>query len=430
MTPTPTEPLQTTWRRCAEWLVAALYLGLLLLPPLPLCGQLQLQDALLPAMGLLTLTRGESPVALLRRWWPLWLFLLLAAAATLLHGALVPRVWYEWLVFAYMAVLFLFYGGLPLPGRLCGWLAAALLAAVHAALLLELLLPTPGPFSFVSPQMDATAMPLLARRFAFTQGNPNLFGTLYAIPCALAARWAALTPPVSPRRRLAILALLPLLLTPLAWSASKHGLLSLALLLATAIRLLPAGVWRRAALTASLAALLVLAAAFETTVRCVTFPLNGPQGLLNTQTGMYALHQDTYARMLLAQPHAWLLGLGPDAIRRDYPTYADPETIRATLATYNALDSYRDFITFMDPHNEFLNLATLFGLPALLAAIACWLAFPARVPPPLRTAALLLALAVLACCLWDDLLSKRHLWLAAALLAAPIPPKHPQTPVP
>ena len=43
-------------------------------------------------------------------------------------------------------------------------------------------------------------------------------------------------------------------------------------------------------------------------------------------------------------------------------------------------------------------------------------------------AALLLALAVLACCLWDDLLSKRHLWLAAALLAAPIPPKRqPQT---
>lgn len=23
MTPTPTEPLQATWRRCAEWLVAA-----------------------------------------------------------------------------------------------------------------------------------------------------------------------------------------------------------------------------------------------------------------------------------------------------------------------------------------------------------------------------------------------------------------------
>ena len=75
------------------------------------------------------------------------------------------------------------------------------------------------------------------------------------------------------------------------------------------------------------------------------------------------------------------------------------------------MPSYENFITFMDAHNEFLNQMALFGLVPLLL-----LAFILSRTRHANASALLFIAAMLCCCLWDDLLSKRPVWIAFAIL--------------
>lgn len=406
----------------ASWMVAALYL-VLLVWPLPLRGQLQLQDLLLPVMGILLLLRGETVVSVWKRWRLLCVFCALVTLSTLVHGPLEAASWYEWLIYAlYMPVLFCFVSGLELPPRCCGYLALALFAVVVTAMAAELLLLPPGTFSYLSAGMKETALPFLARRFAFTFDNPNLFATFFVIPCALAVRWAALAgTQADVRFRIVLPLLLALVCVPLLWSASKHALMSCVLLALTAYHAWPWQAWRRWLFGLIVCGLLLGAVVGETTVLCVTFPLSA-RGI-HTQRGMYTIHQAAYANMLREHPGGALLGLGPSRCRQLYPACVDSQQARQTLEFYHAGHQFKTFTTYMDPHNEWLNLATLFGLPALLLMVCFWLALWRQAPAPLVSTTLLFAGAVLACCLWDDLLSKRHIWLAAAILIAPYHPR-------
>ena len=65
----------------------------------------------------------------------------------------------------------------------------------------------------------------------------------------------------------------------------------------------------------------------------------------------------------------------------------------------------------MDPHNEYLNTASLFGLPALLFFLLAGLCLCRDAIRAGNLPALCLCLAIGAACLWDDLASKRWIWL-------------------
>jgi hypothetical protein len=72
----------------------------------------------------------------------------------------------------------------------------------------------------------------------------------------------------------------------------------------------------------------------------------------------------------------------------------------------------------MDAHNEYLSTGTAFGLPALVALVGFWVS---RAVTGFRRhrdeLVLFFVVGLLCCCLWDDLASKRWIWLTLALLA-------------
>ena len=395
----------------AAWILALLYILLLALPLQR--GSLLACDLAVPFMAIaLAFSWSLSRRISLPRT-PL-LFIYVAWSILCLHGFTRSDL-YEWAVFAYMAVLFTFFSQLnPTPKGFAVAGTTILACALGLFFASMLMPPLQKLLFFTSTQMDSTAMSFLSRRYAFGMSNPNLFALYYPISFALLTPLVHKTEwcKISLGKRLFIPIGMLIVLLPIASSASKHGLLTLAILLSWLIPIfqLP----RKIALPISLACILASAAIFEITVLFVTFPTSGRFPFINTDCGMYRLHQSTYTRMITDAPGSLIRGLGIHRIHLSYPQYADPATVKSTLEQYNAMASYDNFISFMDPHNEYLNQLSIFGLPALLLILAFWLLLPRISPYP--DTAICFVIAVLCCCLWDDLLSKRAVWTTAALL--------------
>ena len=109
-----------------------------------------------------------------------------------------------------------------------------------------------------------------------------------------------------------------------------------------------------------------------------------------------------------------IIGIGASEAEQNYKNYANADSVKKTLEQYNAMASYENFLTYMDPHNEYLNQLVLFGPFTLTLLLLFWLYLAKESPYP---AAICFVVAILACCLWDDLLSKRCIWVTGALLA-------------
>ena len=353
---------------------------------------------------------------------PLLLSAYLAAAllATILHWRFTVGEFYEWLVFAYVAFLFHFFSN-AFGGRksLLNMLAACggiILIAVLLAFMYEIISFAFGCrslFCFFSEQMETTEMAFLSRRFAFTMNNPNVFACFYVLPFAL------LTPFIFQhdwsrhplRLRLLYFPLCLLLLMPLLSSASKHGLMSLAIMAGWFPPIF--GLRRRWLTALLLAGVLAVTAVFELTVLFTAFPPQSRFPFINTQPGMYSVHQGTYAKMVCAHPSSLPLGMGITKTKEEYPKFADHALAESVLQRYNAMASYENFITFMDAHNEFLNQTALFGVIPLLLLLAFILSRTHHA----NASTILFVAALLCCCLWDDLLSKRPIWIALAILS-------------
>jgi hypothetical protein len=402
---------------------------------IPLLGSLYCEDLLAPVLLAVVVARAMRPwttgpagsraPASLRldpALVALGLFLGLAGVATLTHLRPFPGNAYHWGVFTYLAVVFLFFRKTAFPARILFRLGAGYLVLAAAACLYDLAMLLTGVgtprFSLLSTQMDDTALPFLRQRFTFTFGNPNLLGSFLALPLAMLMP-TLLTTAGTWRRRpgLATAAAMALAALPLLRTVSKHALLSLALLGA----LVAATAGKRRPRLAILAWLPVIAFGLlgELSVLYPVLPLRASWPFLNLECpGMYMIHQNAYARMAVHDPARLTFGYGADAARRLYPDFVDHDSTRQTLAFYNALPAFDSFVSFMDPHHEYLHLIILFGIPATLAMIAFWI-LNAKAPPNPQAAALAagFAAAVLFCCLWDDLLSKRWVWVTAALLA-------------
>jgi hypothetical protein len=407
---------------------AAGWLYLALLPcHLHLAGPLFLHDLLAPVFAAAVLWRGEW--SRWRRRPDAWLagFGLWCLVVTLLRpllglGQCRSAELYELAVFGYLGLLYAFFSRTHLSHRGLGLYAALVALSFWVVGAIQ------ASAGWVQPHgaYVGTTLGFLATRYAYTFGNPNLFASFVVLPlvCALLAAFttagqggALALPRRLPRCAAWALAFaLPLLL-----SASRHLLLGAALALAGLTLLVPAPQRCRArglawALLAS--AFLV----FYATVLVPFFPLRPTFPFINTRTpGMYWIHQEAYLGLATADLPSGLLGLGRSGVRQRYQQVVDPHLVQRVLAEYRMEHLAGSFLTYMDAHNEYLNLATAFGVPSLglliafLASLAGDLSRRGGGVP--ATLALFLLVAVALACLWDDLLSKRWLWVTLGLLS-------------
>jgi O-antigen ligase len=317
-------------------------------------------------------------------------------------------------------VVYCFYRLTPLPeGRAPFWTGFALLSVLLAGYLAARLGWAPR-LLYVDPHMDAAQAGKLAVRYESLFSNPNYLGSAYIIPVL----------PVLPEftRRIsridrwwkaALAALLTLIvLRPLFSTASKHMIMTMALVASAFVALPLAARWKPAAL-ASLA-IAIFGALCLITVYFRTYPAVHQAPWVDfAHRGNYSVHQEIYAKIIWNEgPGAMLFGHSSPELHLLYPKYADAARIRAILAPYGMEDVTDIFSTFMDPHNEYLNFAAFFGVPALAFLLAfllqnCWRAS--------RRGDWALALwipALLLAMCWDDLGSKRWIWAALGILAA------------
>ncbi len=340
----------------------------------------------------------------------LYVFLGLSLLSVLIHsaagGAFLPNI-FEWSVYFYGAVIFFYFSRYSLPDRTCLWLGSTILSANVLAwitgIVVYLFDDGAAPvFWEVYGKLADSDLPFLARRFSFTFDNPNLAAPF----CSLAALMTAVGLK-STEKKWPYIFLLCAGFAVVATTLSKHGILYLAVLMFLCgdyARNVMKIRWARGIMLSGLAAVIL---AFELTVLFVVFPLKSTAPFINTVPGMYNIHHRAYAKMIT---EAAPFGMSVENLRKTYPEKVDVESAVETLKYYNSEDIADTFCTYMDPHCEWLNLPVLFGLPALLFMLA-FLVQRAGAGP----LALFWCAAVLGTMFWDDVLSKRWIWLGLAI---------------
>jgi len=329
------------------------------------------------------------------------------------QGAFLANI-FEWSVFFYCALLLFFYRAFPLSKASMLRLGTVILAAFLLCWLYDIIVyafnSKAAPlFWEVYGKMEESSMPFLARRYTFTFGNPNLAAPYCALGALLVA--AGLD---EARRKLPYFLLLGVNLLPVACTMSKHGILYLAVLLFLFARTMSRLIGEKLAKCLALAVLALVICVFEVTVLFVTFPIKGDFPYINTQPGMYSIHQRAYLRMLTKFDRSIeMAGASVEKLRELYPQCVDAQSAEQTLKFYNSEKDLGSFCAYMDPHCEYLNLATLFGVLEMLFLVF-YLVFLSR----RSSLGVFWCSAILGCMLWDDMLSKRWIWIGLAIIIA------------
>lgn len=410
-------------KRIGEYIGVAYIVLMALHICLPSC-KLYVEDLLFPVM------LGMIAVAWKRLPWRdkafvlLGAFLLYSGISSIIHVLLDGFTFqniishsYEWCVFFYGAVVFVFFACYPISSGTMRRLGAVLLVALFTTWCLDgvryAICHDCSPwFGMLYGQMEGSSMSFLSRRFSFTFDNPNLAGSFAALAYALPA--IVLGGEIRGRRIgtkavWGCFLLMCACMVPLFFSMSKHGLLCVGVMCGFAGECISSGFPRlhRLCWIPILAAGLL----FETTVLFTSFPISGEAPFINTTPGMYSIHQAAYLRMLKANMSP--LGVGTLTARKEYHNYVDRESAAKTLSFYNASKDLDSFCAYMDAHCEYLNIAALFGWPALILIVM----FLLELRKKGRIAAYFI-MALLFCMLWDDILSKRWIWTSAGVLFA------------
>jgi len=394
--------------------IACLTVNLVLRGPFLLC------DCLAPLLGLTVVIQWRQTLKSLKEDWLLGVFLVLASVATICHLIAGTGNIYDMAIFGYMAVIYLFFKQTALPEKdriAVGLYLLFILAISYYASLafgIDYLF-----YQDIGINLHTSSM--LARRYMFLFRNPNLLGPFYALVFALLSPWIAKN---SDRLKtfwqfaLAALVLL-LCLLPLLSTASKHALMTGAILAGSLVQTkLFARWWLK---TAMFTVLVLFALVSLTTVIVQTFPLKQDFPYISTDVmSNYAVHHRIYAKILTSDSRIMLRGEGQQRLHELYPRFAGRDSIANVLKHYHAEQFLDVYSTFMDPHNEYLNLCCFFGIPAALVLIAflILLAFRGRRAGATGLPLMLFIPALLFCCYWDDILSKRFIWVILALLVA------------
>ena len=395
---------------------------LLILPlDIHLAGPIGLHDVLAPWMAFCLLTQIDMRRFLVLPDRLLAVFVALCLFTTCLHFQGI-RDLYEVLVFAYVAFLYVFFSLWPAEPRWLRRYGVAVAATACAGAALRLLL---GGFT-VHQAYEGSTLAFLCRRLQLTFDNPNQLASFLVLPATCLAASIVLRPRTSFRREMrenglpAMLLGLPLLLT-----ASRHMILTAALALGTLAFRLP-GRWRSRGTWCAWMGLTGIAILFYLTILFPFFPLQRQAPFFNHHTyGMYTIHQAAYWRLATLDRKAGLFGIGATAVHKLYPLVVDPHAARRILAEYRTENLLDSFLVYMDAHNEYLNMAVMFGMPAVLVVFLFFLALAANAGRSVvdrRTRLLpFLVAGIAVACLWDDLLSKRWIWISLGILASRVP---------
>ena len=413
------------WHRECCTVTGVLFIVLMMMH-IPLWDPFYCEDLLAPAILTLLVLEGNYRKYCKKSYLWLALFLLWACAISLIHICL--DGWsngYNFCVLVYLAGVFMFFRQVGISVRCRFIIGGMFLAAAFVFWLSGVLFPhcsilSPNGFWYITENAKGSAMAFLSRRFQFTFDNPNSLASFYVLPMLLVLsalqeyfdeKGRTDSPSCPIEWKIGGVAILLLTFLPLCHTYSKHAILSGALFLVFVYNMMPVQ-WKRI-LRHSWILVIVIGLICEVTVLWSTFPLSFSSPYINTIPGGYTIHQKTYARMLLESPAVMLTGRTMGDIKSAYPKYVEKDRAQKILRQYNAEHLINGFCTFMDPHNEYLNLLTFYGLGVLLLIVAFFLCY---ICENKGNFVLYFFIALAFCCLWDDLLSKRWIWIAAAII--------------
>ncbi len=405
-------------------MIGLLYLFLLVIPiPLPVpgtAGKLLLADIIAPIMVVRVLQRRPvRPFLMLFLGW-----CILATAIQCFHSA---GGLYNIAITGYMALIYMYFRETPLPSPQfqlrTGFLLLALIFITWLALVL-----LGGNSALVhrmfyfDPHGEVLSSGPLMSRFQFLFTNPNLLGVAYAIPLALILPGVAEFCRQQQRKLPAvfIFIIIAILCLPLYSTMSKHAVMSFALL--SALFIASGILHRRCAIILACIGVLAFGVLCLSTVWFRSYPAVREAPWFDfSHTSNYMTHQRVYADIISQSDvtHA-LFGNSTSQLQQLYPQYAEPhrEWMQEVLEPYCALDFLAPFTTFMDPHNEYLNTAAFFGIPAVIFLIIFLLVHFFSAVRYAYWPMLLWLPALLLACFWDDLGSKRWIWAMLGILAA------------
>lgn len=381
-------------------------------------GQLFLHDIFAPLMGI-------AIIPILMEWKEIlktpvaWLFGFLAwiAVMTIYHYQNSKDL-YEFAIYAYMAVLFLFYKAYPLTSRMLKIYGAALL------LIMFIYLPASNLFNFSKTMdvYDESTLSLLTHRYFFTFEQPNMTGSFYILPitCLLLGYFDKLKK-ADTGQFLFFLSILTVVSIPLALTVSKHIILSIAVVFGLISCHEQVNDKNRIYILLSL--LLGVFVLFYLTVLFPFFPLKKTFPFFNTETlGMYTIHQGIYLKMTTTNLFSFLFGVGRSSVIELYPQLADPELTRGILAQYHKADWTPFFVKYLDSHNEYLNIGASFGYVAVALVYGFFYKTKNYVTSKISIKNILFfyIVGIFMVSLWDDILSKRWIWISLALILSQI----------
>ncbi|MBO7741475.1 MAG: hypothetical protein J6S21_02880 [Victivallales bacterium] len=415
-------PASSAESKCSLGTITALGYAVLLMLALPLypgSGRLAAADLLVPLMLLQCWKQRGTVLKFCRtegRELTIAAFLAVAAVAAqfIFTGS---AALYDLAVLGYMLLIFVFYLVTPLPAALSCAVGAAILTIIFTGWIAARL-GIIGGLDFIDPNMvPGESGGVLARRYQFLFSNPNMLGSAFALPVAMMLPWLK-------RRFAGIRGWLPALALcaacfvaclPLLDTVSKHLVLTLALL-APLCAEFPAFAPLKPRLLSAFLLAAAVTGALITVWFCTAPAVSNPPWVDFSRRGNYTTHQEIYLSIITKDGiRGALVGYSPAYLKDAYPKHADREKIAEILTPYGAGNLADTFASFMDPHNEYLNFASHFGIPALIFLLA----FLLRTAWKHRTDdTIFFVAALLATFFWEDMASKRWIWATLAALIA------------
>ena len=345
----------------------------------------------------------------------LLIFLSIASFSALinLHSL---RDLYELMVFGYVIFVFLFFSATKLPSKILLYYGLSVLICMLGYAGYQFCIGVGDIYKVY----EGTPLDFIAKRFFFTFNHPNLTGSFYSLPilCLLLGSKEFISN-MNLKRLVMFLGLVFVLCIPLCMTVSKHMLISM-FIIAAAASFYPAINKSFICKFLIFSSLIISAILFYVTVLYPVFPLDLTFPFINVKTcGMYMIHQVIYFKIIFLSVHSFFLGVGMGGILENYPLLANHDLIMSVLQQYKQEYLFELFSRYMDAHNEYLNIGALFGVPALISMYLFWFkstsSIGSRLPFEKRMILFYVA-AIFIVSLWDDILSKRWIWISLGIL--------------
>lgn len=342
-------------------------------------------------------------------------FLIISSIATLINIKSFKDI-YEVAIFFYMVVIFLFFTQIKIPKRFLLYYGLAVLAAMLISCLYEFFIGSRQVYEVYS----SSSLDFIAKRYFFTFKHPNMTGSFYALPvlCVIIGLREMLER-ANVKKLIIFTCLFGVLCFPLFMTVSKHMLITFFLIGGLFYGIRTENSYKIKMLV--IGGLFVVALIFYLTVLFPFFPLSSQCPFINIKTyGMYMIHQVVYFKMMFLSFGSFIFGLGHNGVIETYPLLADKEFTLEVLSQYKWESLVSTYTTYMDAHNEYLNIGAIFGFPAVVLMFLFWLnnAFSYKDKRFYGSLILFYTVSILIVSLWDDILSKRWIWIALGILVS------------